>query len=285
MRALIDASPSYTATRSGTQITIVGEPGVEYQAAAETSNRAGGVNDQTITVTELEAPIPTVVAANAAAEFAILEGSVGAGNFIQTVRVDVSGVFTNLISTTIPFNGSPELTAFDVVQNINANTGSHGYSATTRYGRIFIFAPQSAGTAANGRQLEVVAKGDIILYEGRFAITGGTAGAGNEVTMVRVNGANAMSGAVTWATSDNATAAAVAANINAFASNPKMNARAVGNTVFISPERARSDDGQQITLNVDTNGTLTTGGGSPPRVIGDNPDYRNYRPGIGEVLP
>lgn len=284
LRSLIDASPSYTATRSGNNVTIIGLPGVDYEISGSAINRDGGVDNQTLTISEVEAPITPVVEAKAIAEFAILEGSTGAANFIQSVRADVTGTPVELLTTTIPFNTSPEITALDVVVNINTGTASHGYSAGTKYGRIFIYAP-STGSAANGRVIEVTAKGNVILYEGRFAITGGTPGAGHEVTMARVNGANIMSGAVAWATSDSATAAAVASNIVAFASNPKMNAMAVGNTVYVSPEKIRSDDANQLTLNVETGGTLTTGGGSPPRIIIDNPRYREIDPEPPFVIP
>lgn len=238
MRSLIDADANYSATRVGATITVVGPIGTEYTVAAETANVTGGVNDQTMTVAELEAPIAAVAEVVAFAEFSILEGSVGAGNYIDKVRVDITGVFTDLISTTVPYNTTPELTALDVAVAINAGTGTHGYSATTRYGKVYVFAQVGAGATANGRVIEVTAKGNVILYDGRFAITGGSAGGGNELIMVKVNGANAMSAAVAWATSDSATAASVASNIVAFASSPKMNARAVGSTVFISPRRS-----------------------------------------------
>ena len=285
LRALIDANQNYVATRSGSQITVVGIPGVEYDVSTSTLNRDGGVNDQSLTVTELEAPITPVTAVNAMGQFAILEGSVGAANFIQNVRVDVGGSLTDLISSTVPFNGSPEQTAADVVTEINNGTPTHGYAASSKYGRVFIYAPASTGVGANGRAVEVIAKGNVILYEGRFAITGGTSGGGNHIDMVRVNGANIMSGLVAWATSDSATAASVAANIVAFASSPKMNARAVGNTVYVSPEKIRSDDSQQLNLNVDSGGTVSTGSGSPPRVIVDNGDYRDVDPGFPVVMP
>lgn len=273
LRQLIDADANYSATRVGSTITVTGPAGTNYSVATETSNVAGGTNDQTLTYTELVAPVAPVAEVVAFAEFAIIEGSVGAANYIDKVRVDVGGVFTDLISTTVPYNTSPELTALDVVTAINAGTGTHGYSASTRYGKVYVYAPASVGATANGRVIEVTAKGDVVLYDGRFAITGGSAGAGNELIMVKVNGANVMSAAVAWATSDSATATAVAANIVAFASSPKMNARAVGSTVYISPEKIRSDDAVSYTVNVSTGGDVTSGAGDTPPIEGQYPDY------------
>lgn len=283
IRQLIDADDSFIATRIGNQITVVGELGVDYDTASETTNVDGGVNDQTITISEIEEPIAPVEAVQAVGEFAILEGSDdgGVANYIDKVRVDVNGVFTDLISSPVPFNTSPELTAFDVASAINAGTGSHGYNATTRYGRVFVFAPSADGAGANGRVIEVTAKGDVILYNGKFAITTGTPGAGNELVMVKVNGAAIMSAAEPWDTSDSVTAENVAANIRAFASVPKMNACANGNTVYVSPEKIRSDDAIAYTLNVETGGTVGAGEGSDPPVIGDNPDYGSYNPSTG----
>lgn len=275
MRSLIDADASYSATRVGPTFTVVGPIGTEYTVVSETANVTGGVNDQTITYAELEAPIPAVAEAVAFAEFSILEGSVGAGNYIDKVRVDITGVFTDLISATVPYNTTPELTALDVAVAINAGTGTHGYFATTRYGKVYVFAQVGAGASANGRVIEVTAKGNVILYDGRFAITGGSSGASNELIMVKVNGANAMSAAVAWATSDSATAASVASNIVAFASSPKMNARAVGSTVFISPEKIRSDDATSYTVNVSTGGDVTAGSGDTPPVVDQYPDYND----------
>lgn len=273
LRSIIDADANYTATRVGDQITVTGPAGTDYTVSTETVNVAGGVNDQVLTYAELVEPIVPVAETVAFAEFSILEGSVNAANYIDTVRVDVAGVFTELIVNNVPYNTSPELTALDVVTEINANTGTHGYSAVTRYGKVYIYAPAGAGAVANGRVLEVTAKGDVILYSGKFAITGGSSGASNELIMVKVNGADVMSAAVAWATSDSATATAVAANIVAYASSPKMNARAVGNNIYISPEKIRSDDAITYTVNVTTGGDVTTGGGSDPPIIDQYPDY------------
>lgn len=65
---------------------------------------------------------------------------------------------------------------------------------------------------------------------GNVILTGGAAGSVNTIT---VNGVNIMSGAVSYATSLTATAAAVVANINAYTSVPNYIALAVGTTIAI----------------------------------------------------
>lgn len=282
LRLLVDASDSYSATRSGSSVLITGLAGVDYSVAVE-SQDGGGNNNQTILANELVASTPVVAGTQSVGEFAILIGEVGASNYVDQVRVDVGGVFTDLITASVPFNTTPELTALSVVNAINAGTATHGYNASTKYGKVFIGAPVSLGASANGRIVEVVAKGAICVANGKFQITGGPAGAGNEVTSVAVNGLTVTSGAVAWATSDSATAAAVASNIRAFASSPKMNAVALGNTVYVSPEKVRSNDPTGISMVVTTGGNVTSTSGAPAPVESDYSDYTNpKRPGFDD---
>lgn len=72
------------------------------------------------------------------------------------------------------------------------------------------------------------------LASGSIDITGGSAGAGNEVATVTVNAVDILGGAVAWGTSNDATATAVAAAITANTSVPNYTAVAVGNKVNIT---------------------------------------------------
>jgi hypothetical protein len=214
LRGLINGQSGYTASRSGNAITVTGPIGSNYTVAVE-SQDGGGNPNQSIVASELVAAAVPAAGANSVGEFAILIGEVGAGNYIDQVRVDVGGVFTDLISAPVLFNTTAELTGLDVATAINNGTSVHGYSASTKYGKVFVFAPLSLGATANGRIIEVVAKGRVCLYNGKFSIYGGPAGAGNEIAVVYVNGIAVTSAAVPWATSDAATATALADNINA----------------------------------------------------------------------
>lgn len=286
LRQLIDADADYAATRLGNQITIVGPIGVNYDASGETENVSGGLNDQTLTFAIIEDEIAEVAGANASAEFSIISGTDdnGAANYISAIRVDAAGVFTDLISSNVAFDTSPELTGLAVVTAINAGTGVHGYVAATRYGRVFIYATATDGAAANSRVLEVTAKGNIVLYTGGFTITGGTVSAGvNKVTSVKANGLEILSVSVDYTTDNATTAAAVAAQIVAYASTPKWNAHAEGATVFLSPEKIRSDDATSISVTVTSAGDVTfdTSTSPPvPSVVGQYPDYGTQRPGL-----
>lgn len=285
MRGLINGESGYTASRTGSTIIVTGPVGSNYAVAVESAD-GGGNPDQSISASELVAAATAQTGTQAVGEFAILIGEQGAGNYIDQVRVDVGGVFTSLISSTVPFNTTPELTALDVMTAINTGTSVHGYNATTRYGKVFIGAPISLGASANGRILEVVAKGAICLYNGKFSIYGGPAGAGNEVASVLVNGITVTSGAVAWATSDAATATALAANINAYASVPKINAVALGNTIYLSPEKTRSNDATSLSVVVNTGGNVTATVGSNAPVENDYGDYTDpNRPGFDPDIP
>lgn len=280
MKLLVDASPSYSASRSGASVIITGPAGVDYAAVAE-SQDGGGNGNQNIVVNALAPAVAGTAGVKAVGEFSILIGENGAGNYIDQIRIDVNGVFTSLISAPVFFNTTAELTALDVVNAINAGNAVHGYISSTTYGKVFIGAAESLGSSANGRVVEVVAKGAMVLGNGKFAIVGGPAGVGNEVTSVSVNGAAITSGATAWATSDTATAAAVAANIRAFASSPKVNAVSLGNTVYVAPEKIRSNDATSVSMVVVTGGNVNPVGGAQAPVEVDYPDYPDPpRPGF-----
>lgn len=73
-----------------------------------------------------------------------------------------------------------------------------------------------------------------VLATGSFTVTGGTNSAGvNKVSAVLVNGVDILGSAVDWSTSHAATAAAIAAQINNYESNPNYTASAVGAVVTI----------------------------------------------------
>jgi len=93
---------------------------------------------------------------------------------------------------------------------------------------------------------------------GSFTITGGTAGGGNEVTDVLVDGVDILGTPVAWATSNNATATAVAAQITSHTSSPNYTAVAVGSTVTITASTAGASANDR-TVAVTPGGTVTIG--------------------------
>jgi hypothetical protein len=263
----IDAESDFSATQVGDDsIDITGLPGVDFPVEVTHVGVEPGLADETISYTELVKAVAPVTGVSAVGEFRILAGANGAGNAVTAVRAYIGGTATNLITASVLFNTSPELTAFDVANAINSNTGVTGYSATARYGIVTVVASKSAGASANGRILEVGATGQCLLYSGGFAVAAGTAGAGNSCSSIKANGVEILGATVLWATSNTATAAAIAAQINTYASNPKYWAMNEGENIIISPQKVRSDDPVKIQLTVTLNGDMAGTGGDPPQI-------------------
>jgi hypothetical protein len=105
---------------------------------------------------------------------------------------------------------------------------------------------------------------------GGFTVTGGTSSPGvNKLSSVTVNGVEILGAAVDWATSHDATATAIAAQITSYASSPEYTASAVGAVVTIT--RTATGTGPNGWVVVPTGaGDVTTGsvsnmsGGSAP---------------------
>jgi hypothetical protein len=92
-----------------------------------------------------------------------------------------------------------------------------------------------------------------------FVVTGGSAGGGNQVSNVRIDGVDLMAGAVLWATSNATTAGLVAAAINSNTSSPDYTAAAVGPTVTITAAAGVGSTGNGLVLSVTVGGTVTVG--------------------------
>lgn len=74
-----------------------------------------------------------------------------------------------------------------------------------------------------------------VLSKATLTVTGGTSNPGtNKLTNLKVNGVEILNTAVNWATSNSATATAIASQINSFSSTPEYTAAAVGPIVTIS---------------------------------------------------
>jgi hypothetical protein len=95
---------------------------------------------------------------------------------------------------------------------------------------------------------------------GTFEITAGTSNPGtNRVTSVTVNGTAITSAAVNWATSHEATAAAVAANINAYTNTSGYRAYASGPRVIVESKRGGLlNNGKTLAVNVGGSVTVDT---------------------------
>ncbi len=99
-----------------------------------------------------------------------------------------------------------------------------------------------------------------------FNVTGGTSNPGtNKVTSITVDGVEVLSTAVDWATSNSATAAAIAAQINSYSSSPEYSALSDGAGVTIRAAVGTGAGPNGFNVVVSTAGDVTT---STPTTMG-----------------
>lgn len=104
----------------------------------------------------------------------------------------------------------------------------------------------------------VIANVPEVVATGTVTITGGSAGAGNYLSSVTVNGVQVLGANVLWTTSHDATAALVAAQINLNVSTPEYTAVAVGAVVTISAAAGTGSGPNGFVVAKTDNGTLTS---------------------------
>lgn len=69
---------------------------------------------------------------------------------------------------------------------------------------------------------------------GSFEVTGGTSGGGNQITSVKIDGVDILTGPIAHTGNNSTTASAIASAINSLASTPDYSAAAVGQTVNVT---------------------------------------------------
>lgn len=99
-------------------------------------------------------------------------------------------------------------------------------------------------------------------FDGRaraqFRVSGGTAGAGNDLTSITVAGVSIMTGAVAHTGSNITTATAIANAVNAASTSPDYTATAVGDVVnIIAATAGAAANGRQVVFAVSGNVTVT----------------------------
>lgn len=273
LKNVIDADPDFSATVVSNQITITGPIGEDFEIELTTEN-GGATDDQTLTHSVIRSARASIEEARAVGNFSILGGSSGASNKVTSVTAGG----TALLGAAVSWATNNAVTAADVATEINDNTSSglsHGYEASSQSGVVYIYAPFGEGADAEGQAVVVTVTGDVIIGDGSFKITGGTNSAGvNKIDSVKVDGSNLLSGAIDWATSNSATASAIATDIRSGSGSHGYTAFATGETVRVSKLVTSSAD-DEITLLVTTSGDVTVGGGATPSTAtgsgGSNP--------------
>lgn len=221
---------NYTATSSGPVITITGPAATPFDVAVSAVN-GGTVNDQTITTAVAQAATATSIETASKGLIQITGGTALPG-VNKVTSIQVGG--TELLKANVDWVTSHTATAAALVTAINdASATNGGYRATSSTDTVTIYSPAGQSVANNGRAVTVFVNGNItaacttmaggiapastveVKATGLVQVTGGTAGAGvNKVTSIQVASIEILGASIDWATSNIATAAALATQIN-----------------------------------------------------------------------
>jgi hypothetical protein len=172
------------------------------------------------------------------------------------INRDASDKYTAVAATNVvTITGKPG-TPFTI-----AATASNGGANTTQAAAVATTTPAIAGEAEvlSSSSFTITGGTDGVSAKASFTITGGTAGGGNQIGAITVNGVAVISAAVLWATSNEATAAAVAAAINAYNSTPEYTATSSGATVTVSSATNLGVASNGFPFVVTPGGTVTVG--------------------------
>jgi hypothetical protein len=158
-----------TAIPAGTNVVISARvPGVAFTITAAAAN-GGSVNDQTATVTTVQANVAAVAETRATGTITITSGTSDPGvNTISVLTVD--GV--NLLGVPVNFGLDNDATAALLSAEINNMTATSGYSASAAGAVVTITANPGAGVAPNGDVIAITTTGDVT------ATTSGTVSGG-----------------------------------------------------------------------------------------------------------
>lgn len=254
LAALIEADDDYTATSVGNVITITGADTADFTVDLLAED-GGTVDDQTIVTAVSQQNVPATAEVLATGGFTVVYGKVSAGvNKINSVKVN--GV--TITGGAVDYATSEALTAAAIAASINSATTSPDYTATADGADVIISAIAGSGSSPNAFAVEANVAGEVILTNGGFSVTGGTSNPGtNRVTSVKVNGIEILNTAVDWATSNSATATAIAAQINSYSSSPDYVASANGQDVYICPIQVRDTTPKNLTIVITKGGDVS----------------------------
>lgn len=160
MAAKIETDPAVTATSVGNLVTITSlTAGTPFSISAAAAN-GGGVNDQTATVTTIQANATEVDEVRASATITVNGGTLSTG-VNQVVAVTINGV--DVLGTGVDWSGSNESTALRVAQQITSGFTTHGYSAFAVDATITVQAAPGSGAAPNGFDFIATVSGNVSL--------------------------------------------------------------------------------------------------------------------------
>jgi len=191
-------------------------------------------------------------AVKATGSFDVTGGTLGSGHQITSVKINGVDILTGPIAHT----GSNDTTASAIATAINTLTSSPDYTATVSGATVTVTAAVT-GTAANGLTFTIVVGGDATVGN-IVAMQGGADAITSMLSDLKVNGVSIISAPVSWGTSNEATATAIASAVNSDTSSPDYSATAVGAQVnVIAAAAGSSSNGYAVTFTL-TNGLVVT---------------------------
>jgi len=161
-------------------------PGTAFTVAATAVN-GGATNDQTATVTPLQANVAAIIGVDATAYFDITGGTFNPNvNMIADVRVGATlATAVSLLPGPVSWLGSVSATAALVASMINEGTSGHGYSAVATGARVTVTAVLGLGAAANAYTLYPSVAGDV-MTTGAAPFGGGVTAVAAQAQVTRV---------------------------------------------------------------------------------------------------
>lgn len=232
---MVNRSDDYTAVQLANpndhKVNITGQPAVVYDLSPNTDSPAGSIS-----ASKSSDPTEATDGAQAVAGFTVVAGNSGTVTVATTQRARTSNVATLTI-------GSHNLIAGTRVTV--TGLGGTGYNAASVI--LTTVAATTISYANTGSD------------EGTTADTGGTVAIHSQVVKVEVNGVTITNGAVDWTTSNEVTAAAVAASINTATSSPEYTATASGSGVELRAALAVGDTPNNYEVKVTTAGRVCAG--------------------------
>lgn len=179
------------------------------------------------------------------------------GGITRASMVNNSGIATHLAAL---IDAHPDYSAAAVGAVITI-TGQLGVPFTTTATTV------NGGSVSDQTAVVAITQNSVaptaeVAARGSFTVIGGTSNPGtNKVSSITVNGVTITSAAVDWATSNEATAAAIASNISANVSAPDYNANAVGPIVYIDAAPGAGASANNLALVVNCAGDFCVSDG------------------------
>ena len=221
------SAPDYTAYASGDTVNIVA-----VQAGEEPNGRTVYA-ETTGAITISPSSIPALSGGGTTGG-TTARGSLRITAGPGTIRPAIDGV--NITAAAVNWAGSTAATASRLADAINTHTSTPDYTASADDDKVIIRTAERT-SALNGKNIDVTLTGSMSISNGGAKgrasfIVGPSNGVAGATLRVKIAGGS-IAPPVAWATSNTATASAIAAAINGYTSSPDFTATAEGSTVYI----------------------------------------------------